>query len=199
MNDNSWQRSMYDDFFAKATLDSKALIEKAQKEVTILKSILNLPDKAKILDIPCGTGRHSKLFAEDGYEVLGIDISPSCIEIARSKSGSEKLSYHQGDMKNLSGYNNQFDCVLNLFSSFGYFSTDAENEAVLQEMINALRPGGKLVLNVINRAWLLSNYKSSFWYKTGSLLTVNANCYDPITHYNESYMTLKDAFWTTES
>lgn len=191
MNNNSWQQSMYDEFFARKTLDSDALKKKAKEEVSFLIKTLGFPSDADILDIPCGTGRHSFLLAEAGYNVLGLDISPSCIEIAQ-KNTLPNLSYQIGNMQDLSKHENQFDCTLNLFSSFGYFATDKENEQVLEEMISTLKPGGKLVLNLINRNWLLGIYRPAFWFKEGSLLTVNAGHYDPQTHYNESYMTLKD-------
>lgn len=192
MNDNSWQKSMYDTFFAEATLNSESLREKAKVEVAFLKKILDLPRNSKILDLACGTGRHSKVLAEAGFDVTGIDISQDCIDLAKKNNSVAGVSYHLGNMENLSAYKNKFDCVVNLFSSFGYFSTDAENEAVLVEMINTIKPGGKLILNTINRDWLLSIYKPAFWFKVGSILTVNAGNYDPKTHYNESYMTLKD-------
>lgn len=190
--DNSWQKSMYDNFFAKATLDSEGLKEKAKQEVSFLVDTLGLSKKAKILDVPCGTGRHTRIFAEKGHEVIGLDISQSCIDIAKSSAPVVGLNYKLGNMNDLSEYKGQFDCVLNLFSSFGYFSTDEENEHVLGEMIRALKPGGKLVINVINREWLLSIYKPALWFKSGSVITVSAGNYDPKSHYNESYMTLKD-------
>lgn len=52
-NDNSWQESMYDNFFAKATLDSESLKEKASQEISFLINTLELPEKSKILDVPC--------------------------------------------------------------------------------------------------------------------------------------------------
>jgi hypothetical protein len=95
-------------------------------------------------------------------------------------------------MKDLSNHRGKFDCALNLFSSFGYFSTDDENEFVLKQLISTLKSGGKLVLNTINRNFLLSIYKSAFWFKSDSVLTVSASNYDAKTHYNESYMTIKN-------
>jgi len=192
MSANSWQKSMYDSFFAQATLDSESLREKAKTEVEFLYKVLELPQGSKILDVACGTGRHSKMLAEAGYEVTGVDISQDCIDLAKKNNSVVGVSFKLGNMENLSTFINRFDCVVNLFSSFGYFSTDAENEAVLIEMINTLKPGGRLILNTINRDWLLSIYKPAFWFKTGSVLNVNAGNYDPETHYNESYMTLKN-------
>lgn len=182
---------MYDHMFAEATLNSVSLKDKARQEVEFLISVMNLPSGSRILDLPCGTGRHSQIFAEQGFEVTGVDISPACIEIAK-KDFSSNAKYLLGDMQSLAAFRNQFDCVLNLFSSFGYFATDEENDAVLRGMADTLRPSGKLVLNLVNRDFLLSIYKPSFWFKSGPILTVNAGNYDSKTHYNESYMTLKN-------
>jgi SAM-dependent methyltransferase len=183
---------MYDHMFAESTINSMGLRTKAKQEVDFLISILNLSTGAKILDVPCGTGRHSQIFGEEGFKVTGIDISPACIDIAEKNSTNKNVQYQLGNMQELSGFNCQFDCVLNLFSSFGYFSTDLENENVLKGMIDTLKPSGKLVLNLVNRDFLLSIYKPAFWFKSGSVITVNAGYYDPKTHYNESYMTLKN-------
>lgn len=192
MKDNSWQKSMYDHMFAESTLNSESLREQAKIEVEFLISKLNLPQRAKILDVPCGTGRHSKILAEKDYIVTGVDISAACIEIASTYSSVANVEYRIGDLQNLSNFQGQFDCVLNLFSSFGYFSTDAENEDVLDQMIKTLKPSAKLVINLVNREFLLSIYKPAFWFKTGDILTVNSSNYDSKSHYNESYMTLKN-------
>ena len=189
---NLWQRSMYDHMFAESTLNSESLKIIAKQEVDFLVSTLSLLDGAAVLDAPCGTGRHSRILAEFGYNVTGLDISSACIDIANKSSKIPGVQYKLGDLKDLSAYSGRFDCTLNLFSSFGYFSTDAENESVLDEMIKTLRPSGKLVLNLVNRDFLLSIYKPAFWFKSGPVLTINAGSYDPQTHYNESYMTLRN-------
>jgi cyclopropane fatty-acyl-phospholipid synthase-like methyltransferase len=113
----------------KARLILKVLKNKAKQEVEFLVTSLNLPKGSAILDVPCGTGRHSKILAEHGYNVTGLDISAACIDIAIKSSKIPGVEYKLGNMQNLSSYSNKFDCTLNLFSSFGYFSNDTENEA----------------------------------------------------------------------
>ena len=182
---------MYDHVFAEKTLNSVEMNSKACMEVSFLVSKLNLPEGAAILDVPCGTGRHSRLFSEKGFRVTGVDINPACLEIAR-KNPHLLLQLEEGNLQNLSDYREKFDCVLNLFTSFGYFSTDEENRNVMKELVAAVRPGGKLVLNLLNRNFLMSVFQPVFTVKSGNTLVVNASKYDSSTHLNECWMTMKD-------
>lgn len=188
MNKNSWQKEMYDDVFAKMTIGSDLRKQKALHEAAFLMDVLKLDDGAKILDVPCGTGRHSVEFAKRGYQVTAIDISSACLKIAKRQSAHKNIQYKLGDMAKLQGYRGQFDAVTNLFTSFGYFATDEENKRVLKQMVNCLRPGGKLALNTINRNFLLSIYQPALWSSEDGVVTVQASIYDSKTKYNESYV-----------
>lgn len=188
---NAWQNTMYDHVFAEKTLNSSEMHLRAGLEAKFLMDKLNLPTGASILDVPCGTGRHSRLFAENGFHVVGVDLNPACLAIA-NKNPHPNLKFHQGNLQNLSGFQGKFDCVLNLFTSFGYFSTDEENTTVMGELAGAVRPGGKLVLNLINRTYLMSVFKPVFTVKVGNTFVVSASQYDPKTFYNECWITVKD-------
>ncbi len=145
-----------------------------------------------VLDVPCGTGRHAYLLAKKGYKVTGVDISEACLKIANESWRHKNLSYQIGDMSNLKTYKNQFDIVLNLFTSFGYFATDKQNEQVLKELYNSLKNDGTLVLNLINRNWLLKVYRLNDWQETEDKYILNRRHYDLKTHYNEAWMTVID-------
>ena len=188
---NTWHQSMYDHVFAEKTLNSKEMLSKASQEVSFLLEKLDLSAGASILDVPCGTGRHSRLLAEKGFHVCGIDINPACLDIAR-KNPHPSLRLEKGDLRDLSAFQRKFDCVLNLFTSFGYFSTDEENRRVMEELAGAVKPGGKLVLNLINRNYLMTVFKPVFTLKVGNTFVVNASLYDPETFYNECWITVKD-------
>lgn len=181
---------MYDRLFAEKTLNSEDMRNKAIQEVEFLVTVLKLSAGAKILDVPCGTGRHSHLLADKGFNVTGVDINPDCLAIA-NKENIPGFKAYLGNMQDLSSYKN-FDCTLNLFTSFGYFATDEENENVLKEMVRTLKPGGKLVMNLINRLWLMSIYQPAFWVRRNDVLLINASKFDPKTNYNETYITAKD-------
>lgn len=110
---------------------------------------LRLKPGARLLDLACGRGRHSVDLRRRGFDVTGVDLSPSSIAHARQME-DEHLRFRVHDMRESLGEPNRYDCVLNLFTSFGYFDSEAENVLVLQAVAEALRPGGELVLDYLN-------------------------------------------------
>ncbi len=86
----------------------------------------------RILDAPCGAGRHSLELARRGHQVVGIDFNPQVLEAARSRAQAEALlvDFRLQDLRRLRP-SETFDAVTNLWTSFGYFS-DAENQALLK-------------------------------------------------------------------
>ncbi|WP_245705588.1 class I SAM-dependent methyltransferase [Chitinophaga filiformis] len=120
-----------------------------------LLNYLHPTANATMLDVACGTGRHSSYLASKGYTVTGIDLSIRSINIAK-KLENDHLSFYQHDMR-LPFRVNYFDFVFNFFTSFGYFDTERENENALRTMRNALKPGGCLVLDYLNSPYVKSN------------------------------------------
>lgn len=177
---------MYNAAFAKGTIGSPKFKILAEKQVKFLDSILGLKKGARVLDVPCGTGRHSRIFARLGYQVTGLDISRACVLISKKKSNHVNAKYLQGNMANLTKFKSQYDLVINLFTSFGYFHTDKENEDVLKEMVRCLKPNGKLVINTISRDWILKIYQPARWVEDNGKLIIEASKYDPKTKYNVS-------------
>lgn len=120
--------------------------DRAPAEVTLLEQNLKLEPHHRILDAPCGQGRHTLELARRGYAVTGIYFNPNVLAHAQAVAESEGLRprFDQQDLRALS-YESVFDRVLCLWGSFGYFS-DTENLAQLQGMARALKPGGALHL-----------------------------------------------------
>lgn len=131
-----------------------------QRDVLGLLRLLRLGRGARILDVPCGFGRHSVELARHGFQATGVDVSDDLLAIARQAADSKrvKVEFRQGDMRRLA-YRRRFDAVLNLFTSFGYFG-EREDLKVLRRFRAALRPGGWLVVDVINRDWLMRNFRT---------------------------------------
>ncbi|NSL90438.1 class I SAM-dependent methyltransferase [Chitinophaga sp. Mgbs1] len=119
-----------------------------------LLAYLQPPAGAEMLDVACGKGRHARYLADKGYDVTGIDLSIESINIAR-KMENEHLSFFQHDMR-LPFRVNYFDIVFNFFTSFGYFESQRDNDNALRTLTNALKHGGRLVLDYLN-----SNYVAS--------------------------------------
>ena len=123
----------------------------ASKEVTAIIDWLGITSEDKILDLCCGTGRHSIELARRGFSVVGIDLSDVLLSHAKKASGGLDIEYIQGDMRSLPFSTGSFDVVLNLFTSFGYFVEDHENGQVLADIARMLKPNGQFLIDYLNR------------------------------------------------
>jgi len=123
----------------------------AERLVDFVERAITPADEAQILDVGCGRGRHARAFARRGYQVAGIDLSESSIAEARTRAGAEGLdaTFAQGDMRD-PYCEHCMDGAVNLFTTFGYFEDDAENQRALQAVATALRPGGWLLQDFLN-------------------------------------------------
>jgi 2-polyprenyl-3-methyl-5-hydroxy-6-metoxy-1,4-benzoquinol methylase len=133
------------------------LAERTPEEVERIVELLGLEPGAEILDCPCGHGRISSSLAERGYRMTGLDATELFLERARDDAAARgvEVEYLHGDMRELP-WHERFDGLLNWFTSFGYFS-DEENKAVLHGFCDALKPGGRLVLETQNVARILGD------------------------------------------
>src|ERR1700739_2370304 len=113
-----------------------------------LISHLHPDPKARILDVACGRGRHSIYLAAKGFDVTGIDLSEDSINEAL-KHQSEHLHFYLHDMRQPFRIN-YFDYAFNFFTSFGYFKTRRENDNSIRTIAQALKPGGRFVLDYLN-------------------------------------------------
>lgn len=189
---DAWHFKMYDHAFASTTIGSKTFGELAVGEADSIIKLLGLKGGQRLLDVPCGTGRHAAIFGRRGIQVTGLDINPACLKLARKACRRLPVWLVRGDMVDLSLHRNQFDAVVNLFTSFGYFSTDASNEHVLKELVSTLKPGGYLLLHLVNRDWLLRVFKPVEWQERDGVLTLHGRRYDPLTKYNEAQVVTLD-------
>ncbi len=127
--------------------------EEAERLVDLIEREMAPAPDAHILDVGCGRGRHARTMARRGYRVTGIDLSEEAIEEARTQAAAEGLdaitSFQVGDMRE-PACDACADGVVNLFTSFGYFETDAENERALAAMTTALPPGGWFLQDFLN-------------------------------------------------
>ena len=123
----------------------------------------------RVLDMGCGRGRHSLYLADKGYRVTGVDLSPKAIIKAREKAcdqGFTNIIFQTGDMRTYT--NGPFELVCNLFTSFGYFDDDRENEMVLENMVANLGPHGVLVMDYLNPGFIRANLVPEEQRKVGS-------------------------------
>lgn len=116
-------------------------------------------DKSKlILDAACGAGRHAVSLKKMGYRVVGFDLSLPLLKVASQNLAdiSEEIPFFRADLRDVC-LRSEFDLVLNVFTSFGYFDTDEENFSFLKNSINFLQDGGHFVFDYINKHHLVKN------------------------------------------
>ena len=134
--------------------------ERTGQELDFCTRVLNWETGQRILDAPCGAGRHSLEMARRGYAIAGLDFSIYLLECAQK--ASNELDGHlnpprfvRGLLQTMPIRDNTFDFAVCLFSSFGYGESDDENVAVIKEFNRVLKPGGKLVIDVMNRHFIV--------------------------------------------
>lgn len=138
---------------------------KTRSEVDFLVRSLRLPAGARILDVPCGYGRHAAELARRGFRVVGVDLSRAMLAEARRRwTAGPRLRFLRGDMRRLN-VPGKFDAVVNMYTSFGYFSP-RENMAVLRRLTRALRPGGLLLIDHRDPGYD-ARLSRRFWWPAG--------------------------------
>ncbi len=114
-----------------------------------LLSYLSLAEGSLLVDMACGKGRHAHFLHNQGYKVIGMDLSSESIAFA-NKDVSEGLSFKVHDMRDSLDWTFSVDAVLNLFTSFGYFDSITEHEKVIENFSSKIKPGGYFVFDFMN-------------------------------------------------
>jgi SAM-dependent methyltransferase len=164
---SEWWQSYFD---AQYLLEYEPLfsLERDRHEVARLIDVLGLPSGARVLDVPCGQGRHSHLLAEAGFDVDGLDYSPDLLARARRRGTGARLRYTRGDMRTMPArWTGRFDAVLNLFTSFGFFAEPSDDARAIGEFARVLAPGGVLVWHGGNRDGVMARFLARDWWQTG--------------------------------
>lgn len=157
-----WPVAFFDDQYLKMYLP-QLTPERTEGEVQFIEAALAAAPGDAVLDLACGSGRHAILMARRGYRVTGVDFNPRYLEIAagEARRAGVTVEWVACDMRALE-FSGRFDRAYSFFTSFGYYS-DEENETVLSRIARALRPGGRLLLDVMNRDWLLTHPQQRTW------------------------------------
>ncbi len=139
--------------------------ERAEKEAAFVASALGLMPGARVLDLCCGQGRHAVRLAKRGFRVTGLDLNRDYLELARraAEAGNVALETVPADMRAIP-FESRFDAIINMYSSFGYLESEAEDFKVLESVAKALSPSGRLLLDMLNREWAVANYIQNDWH-----------------------------------
>ncbi|KIA86356.1 bifunctional 2-polyprenyl-6-hydroxyphenol methylase/3-demethylubiquinol 3-O-methyltransferase UbiG [Flavobacterium sp. AED] len=147
----NWYTSWFDSPYYHILYKERNYRE-AQVFMDNLTHYLNLPEKAKVLDLACGKGRHSIYLNQLGFDVLGADLSENSIAEA-SKNTNETLHFKVHDMRE--PFEEKYDAIFNLFTSFGYFENDEDNLTTLKAIKESLSEYGFAVIDFMNVAHVL--------------------------------------------
>lgn len=134
-------------------------LDDAIQLINLIRQRLPLHRKDCILDVACGTARHARILSRMGYAVLGIDLSAILLRLTRPKSSQERYPLLiRADMCYLP-FKPRFDVALSLFTSFGYFENDKQNEQVIKELAAVLKKQGKLVIDFLNPGYVQNHLR----------------------------------------
>jgi len=139
--------------------------EVAPEEVDLVVERLGLEPGAHVLDLSCGPGRHSLELARRGYRVTGVDRTERFLAQARRRAEEEGLDieFVRADMREFRRPE-ALDAVINLFTSFGYFEDRADDRRVIENLHASLRPGGKLLIEMMGKERLARIFRERDWH-----------------------------------
>ncbi len=176
---SDWTKKYFDEFYLKYFLLNQSE-ETTKKQVSLI--VKYAKEGAKILDAGCGLGRHSIKLGEKGYEVLGIDSSPLYVEYAKKEAGKRNLknvSFKTEDVRKIS-YEDKFDLVISMWSSFGYFD-DETNFDIIKRFRRALKKGGKVLIDIENRDYILKYFIRETFREKDGLFILERRRFHPLT------------------
>jgi ubiquinone/menaquinone biosynthesis C-methylase UbiE len=162
---DDWYRWFFSETYRRADLDRQPDSKTAMQVDCVLRE-LHLPPGARVLDLACGTGRHSLRLAAAGMDVVGIDLNETYVDEAEKTAQAQGLAarFQQADMRDLSFLaDRSFDAVVSMHTSFGLFHDENDNRLVLVSVARLLRPGGRLLVDLLNRDWLLKTVEPAYF------------------------------------
>jgi ubiquinone/menaquinone biosynthesis C-methylase UbiE len=136
-----------------------------QAEAEYIIQALGTKPGAQVLDVGCGYGRHAMELAARGFRVFGLDLSTQLLVRGGEEAERRGLSieFVHGDMREIA-YDSQFEGAYCVFSTFGYFD-DETNKKTLANVSRALKPGGRLLLEILNRDYLIQDLPTRVWWE----------------------------------
>ena len=162
-----WYETAFD-----ASSADMAWTDRTVAEVDRALKILKPQGEERVLDLACGSGRHSLELSRRGFDVVGSDISPELIEIARGEALAADLEveFALADLRRLE-YESEFDLVLNLNDgAIGYLESDEENHRAFEVISRALRPGGRNLAQLPNVLYAREHLPQRSWIPASSMV-----------------------------
>lgn len=129
--------------------------EEAELFIDNLISYLKIIKGSKLIDIACGKGRHATYLNKHGLDVIGYDLSINSIKYAK-KYENKTLKFHVHDMRKVLK-KDHFEYATNLFTSFGYFENEKDEQITINAMAGNLKNEGTLIIDFMNTKKVISN------------------------------------------
>ncbi|MBN2541483.1 methyltransferase domain-containing protein [bacterium] len=161
-----WWRHIFNANYLRTDGDVVEDEEITRMEVDVIISALGLSKDMQILDLCCGQGRHTLELASRGYtNVFGLDRSHYLINRARklSKQLGLNVQFREGDARKFRFNNDTFDAIIIAGNSFGYFESSKDDRRVIEEVKRALKPGGKLLIDITNGKYMRNHFEPRSW------------------------------------
>jgi len=161
--EKQWFEEVFDDDFLR-TLPRRTA-EQLEHEVDFVAAAITRRSDESLLDLGCGPGQHAIELTRRGYSVTGFDMSlPLLIRAAESaRRLGVSVNFVHGDMREMT-FDSEFDAAYALGATFGYFDDDA-NRHLLSSIAKALKPGGRLLLDLPNRDYLVRELPTRVWWE----------------------------------
>jgi SAM-dependent methyltransferase len=158
-----WFEEVFDEDYLRTLPFMTA--QQTLRETTFIKEALSPPAEGEVLDIACGYGRHAIELGQRGFKVTGLDLSlPLLIRAAdEAQRRGLTVNFVHADMREMT-YDSQFDVAYCVLSSFGYFDEET-NLRVASSICHAIKPGGKFLVETINRDYIVSDLPSRVWWE----------------------------------
>lgn len=172
------QTNWHLDFFRDVALDfwrGAIPAEMTRSEADFLERTLEAGPSARLLDVPCGNGRHVLQLAARGYQLTGVDSSEEFI--AEASAGSSEVRWVLGDMCELP-WEAEFDGAYCFGNSFGYHDRSAARR-FLAAVARTLKPGGRFIIETGMAAEsILPTLLQKRWHHIGDIIVLSENRYD---------------------
>ena len=153
---------------------------RSRREVEFIATICGLAPGARVLDAGCGAGRHALEFARRGYITTGVDLSEEMLELARERAkGASAVTFVEADLRALN-LAREFDAAVLLDSTLGLHE-DGETVEILRRLSASLVPGGRLVVEVLNRDFVLDEMPARKWLETSVAVILDDVSFHPET------------------
>jgi 2-polyprenyl-3-methyl-5-hydroxy-6-metoxy-1,4-benzoquinol methylase len=162
-NMKQWYEALFENYAHK--YDSECFVQGTMGECNFIEQEIKKDKSLKILDIGCGTGRHTIELTKRGYHVTGVDLSENQIKRAREKAQETgvTINFQTQDARNLP-FDGEFDLVIMLCEGgFSLMETDEMNFEILRNAKKALKNNGKLIFTTLNGLFPLFHSVSEFY------------------------------------